>query len=288
MVTTDDIGVAKLLFLIGNLCFLIKVIFSREMEVEHGVPSLFDSGEIYEAAYSGNNRVAYVTVAVLMATSLTSLEWLWAEGKRIRPLPSQPAALQAPLPPPFVMRVSPSTLNPSGSKDIPSPKVKVIPPANGKKGPDQTSSSAGNDKPKSQPELYPIISVPETKVTYDKDAGKVTVVVSIGNTTQTEANAHIEMRGVGFTNGSATTGDLNSTSRDIGLAPPPLREQMTGQYTVQPLAKQSFEDGTTYIVVYITVTYPDRGKTTTYHFEGKTIPSSAVLDELSSGWDGPK
>ena len=185
MVTTDDIGLAQLFFLLGNLCFLAKIIFSRELEVEYGIPSLLGPGELY-AAYSENRRVTSVTIAVFAAILITGMESSWADGKRIHPLPTQPASLQAPLAPAYVVRVVPTMLNPSSPRGIPDPKTKIIPPASGEKGLEKKSVTGKQEKPKPVPSAYPIVAVSETKVIYDKDTGKITVSVSVGNTTQSE------------------------------------------------------------------------------------------------------
>jgi hypothetical protein len=117
MVTTDDIGKAQLLFLLGNLCFLAKVIFSRELEVEHDIPSLFGNSELY-FTYSDNGRVIFVTLAVFVCLVVTCMEWSWAEGKRIHSLSSEkPASLQPPLLPAYILRIPESTLNPANIKE---------------------------------------------------------------------------------------------------------------------------------------------------------------------------
>jgi hypothetical protein len=180
-----------------------------------------------------------------------------------------------------------STLHPANIKEIPHPKAKLVPPAFGKKGPNQKSKT-DSSKAKAITPVYPIILVTDTKVTYDKDSGKVTVVLSIGNSTQTEANAHIHVHGVGFQNGIAITSELNSGDEDVGLAPPPYKKALTMNFNISQEARPGWDNGTTYMMIYVTVTYPDRSGTTTYHFEAKTMPTSDTLNELSSGWDGPK
>jgi len=142
-------------------------------------------------------------------------------------------------------------------------------------------------KPKPVPKDYPIVTLSDSKVTYDKDNRKITIIVWIRNTTQTEVNAHISLHGIGFVGTTAISGILNPTERDIGLPPPPNRAQMSTEYTISPEALPSYDDGTMYIMLYLNVSYPDRGGTTTYHYQGKTSLKSEPLDEQSSGWDGP-
>lgn len=159
--------------------------------------------------------------------------------------------------------------------------------------PNPISRPKGGEKPKPAPPkpipaAYPIVMETGNNVTYDSSTGKITITISIGNTTQTEANAHLEVHTVGFVNGAAITGTLNSTERDLGLGPPPNIQQVTFEVNVSSDAKTNYESGVEYIMVYISVSYPDRNGTTTYHYQGKTTPKSTVLDEQSSHWDGPK
>jgi hypothetical protein len=164
------------------------------------------------------------------------------------------------------------------------PVVKVAP----KKTPKTGEKEKPAPKPKPDPVSYPIVTLSGSVVTYDADNRKITVAVTIANTTQTEANAHIQIYGVGFSNGAATTAPLNMVERDIGLPPPPNTSTLTTEYMFIPEAKPGYEDGTNYIMLYVTVSYPDRGGTTTYQFQGRTRPKTSNLDEQSSGWDGPK
>lgn len=161
--------------------------------------------------------------------------------------------------------------------------------------PNPISKTKGSEQPKPKPTppkpipaAYPIVMETGNNVTYDSSTRKVTITISIGNTTQTEVNADLEVHAIGFVNGVAVTGPLNPTERTVGLGPPPNTQQITLGVNVPSDAKTNYEGGSVYIMVYVSVSYPDRNGTTTYRYQGKTTPKSAVLDEQSSGWEGPK
>jgi hypothetical protein len=238
-------------------------------------------GEHLESRHLSQFRLS---IAAVLISSLMLVAAIKTWPPQQLPGNSTPLALQPPIPPPFRL---PMTIVPSDPKALPRPKTKVVPPAFGKRGPNQ-ESKGDSSKAKAITPVYPIVLVTDTKVTYDKDSGKVTVVLSIGNSTQTEANAHIQIHGVGFQNGSAITSELNKGDEEVGLAPPPYKKALTMNFNVSQEARPGWDDGTTYMMIYVTVAYPDRSGTTTYHFEAKTMPTSDTLNELSSGWDGPK
>lgn len=76
--------------------------------------------------------------------------------------------------------------------------------------------------------------------------------------------------------------------RDIGLAPPPQSYQLKDELPLTEAGGIAYTGETLGIMFYITVTYPDRGKTTVYHFKGEARKSLNSLDEVESDWSQQK
>jgi hypothetical protein len=225
---------------------------------------------------------------VRLAITITLVAWLTLIVA-IRTWPPQefskgpvPVSMQPPLPPNYVL-IYPTTLNPASPKRIPSPKEKVVPPANGSKGQDKTLQEG--EKPKPISANYPIIEVASAQITYSTDIKKLSVVIVIANSTSTNANAHISMESYFLYNGQETPNPGSQVVRDIGLGPPPFTYELKQDTTLSEGAAKLYEDGTLSIMFYLSVMYPDRGKTNTYHYKGQANKSLDHLDYLESHWD---
>lgn len=142
-------------------------------------------------------------------------------------------------------------------------------------------------KAKAQTALYPIISVTNTQVTHNADTHQLSITIGIANSTATEANAHITINVTGDENGTEVpvAQDQTGEPRDIGLGPPPFVYQLTKSTGLTPEGEIAYTAGTLTFKVLVTVSYPDRGGHTVYHFDGATRPNLDHLDFTGSGWD---
>jgi len=160
---------------------------------------------------------------------------------------------------------------------LPLPQAKAQPPAAIVKPPKIKAVAP-------QPEPYPIIVVSGTQFTNKADANQFDLLILLANETSTEVNAHIVLTTF-VSSGGVETQTGFSDERDIGFAPPPFIYQLSTQITTTADGQKNYTAGNAFLVVVVTVSYPDSGGRTIYHFKGKTDLRLPQLDYLKSDWE---
>jgi len=177
--------------------------------------------------------------------------------------PSTPRGILPPSPP-----VTPA---PSKPKPATKPSAKPTPESKPLQKPAQTA-------------LYPIILAGASSVALKTDTHKLSIDVTFMNTTSTEANGHIILQIFLYVNGRAI-GNGPVVDRDHGFGAPPSNYDLAMDVEVPPEFEAAFPTGGASATVMATVTYPDRGGETIYHFEGDTTPNSGQLDMSKTSWE---
>jgi len=219
---------------------------------------------------------------VCFALMAFSINWLW--GMRMLPTAEDrpPLLLQfVPVPPAAGYNKKPTLrgLLPRGSAN-----------SNALIGTPSTQPAAEkNPKPKLPdkpipPALYPIIIASSSTVAIKADTNTIEITVTFGNTTTTEANGHIEMQSILYVNG-IESGRGAPIERDVAFAPPPNTYQLATDTIVSPDTITLFQTIGATLTVVASVSYPDRGGRTIYHFKGNTVPKLDHLDMAETSWE---
>jgi hypothetical protein len=146
--------------------------------------------------------------------------------------------------------------------------------------------------PKSKPkrgspepqEPYPIVLLLQSPVTRDAETHKLTVTFNFSNTTTSEANVKIAIGGTWTINGSLGP-QVNGLSRDIGLGPPSNSYSLSATFPLTSDLDQLYMSSKMFLTVVGQASYPDRGSTTIYHFEGVISHDWDHMDMTKSEWE---
>jgi hypothetical protein len=135
-----------------------------------------------------------------------------------------------------------------------------------------------------QSESYPIIVVARTQVTRKTDTHQLGIVVALSSTTSAEANVHIVAQTWWVTNGvELATGP--PLERDVGFAAVGFSYELSTNIPLTTTGETLYDNGSAFITVVGTASYPDRGGKTIYHFKGNTNFTLDHLDMVQSDYE---
>jgi len=271
MVGEKAFGAAEWLFIVGNLVLAVRIVFGSEIE--------------------RGQKTAIITFTFLCCAGLSWWEWDFVEGRRavtFAALQSESVQTTA-IPAPsgsgasFVSSTPAGALT-KGKTPSPAPRLASKPQIKPTK-----DKSAAATKPKSSDKpapsvLYPIILASASSVVLKSDAHELSIGVTFANTTSTEANGHITLEIFLYVNGTEI-GHGPVVERDYGFGPPPMNYDLSMNIGTPLDFETLFPTGGASATVIASVSYPDRGGETIYHFKGNTTSKSNILDMSETSWE---
>ena len=212
------------------------------------------------------------------------VHWVELKAEATKPLNAMPVFYIHPSAPSVTL-----IPNPTNQVRIPTVTTKIEPPARGKQGVNQSDGQPPKTKQNRSTADYPIVEVTTAQATYTSDSKKLAVILTIANSTSTNTNAHIVLQPVWVEHGQENQNQpIAPAIRDIGLGPPPYTFEFKQEIGLSETGAANWDAETLAVMFYVTITYPDRGKNTTYHYKGEARKGLEQLDFLESDWQEAK